>query len=146
MHSDKSPRTILRVVSVLVCTGLLVVAQQADFQMPSTPLSFGAFTARFDTGGTFTMEGKGWPKLSGNWKTSGSEIQLTMSGGPGGCDQPGRYKLSKNNNSLTFDLVADECKPRQMSLDRSTWRPAGEKVAKPERQIKATTAKTLRNS
>jgi outer membrane protein assembly factor BamB len=114
--------------------------------MPTTPLSFGAFTARFDAGGTFTMEGKGWPKLSGNWKTSGSEIQLTMSGGPGGCDQPGRYKLSKNNNSLTFDLVADECKPRQMILDRSTWLPAGEKVAKAERRIKATTAKALGSS
>ena len=146
MHSDRSSRTILRVVAILVCTGLLAVAQQTDFQMPSTPLSFGAFTARFEAGGTFTMEGKGWPKLSGNWKTAGSEIQLTMSGGPGGCDQPGRYKLSKSNHSLTFDLVADECKPRQMILDRSTWLPAGEKVAKPERRITATTAKVLRSS
>jgi len=146
MHSYKASHAIPRVVSILFCTTLLVLAQQADFQMPSGPLSFGAFTARFDAGGTFTLEGVGWPKLTGNWKTSGSEIQLTMSGGPGGCDEPGRYKLSKDNSSLTFDLVGDECKPRQMILDRSTWRPAGEKVAKPERQIKATTAKTLRNS
>ncbi|HSE21837.1 MAG TPA: PQQ-binding-like beta-propeller repeat protein [Pyrinomonadaceae bacterium] len=146
MHSVRSSRTILRVVAILVCTRLLAIAQQADFQMPSTPLSFGAFTARFEAGGTFTMEGKGWPKLSGNWKTAGSEIQLTMSGGPGGCDQPGRYKLSKSNHSLTFDLVADECKPRQMILDHSTWLPAGEKVAKPERRITATTAKALRSS
>ena len=146
MHSYKASHAIPRVVSILFCTTLLVLAQQADFQMPSGPLSFGAFTARFDAGGTFTLEGVGWPKLAGNWKTSGSEIQLTMSGGPGGCDQPGRYKLSKDNSSLTFDLVGDECKPRQMILDRSAWRPAGEKVAKPERQIKATTAKTLRNS
>ena len=146
MHSYKASHAIPRVISILFCTTLLVLAQQADFQMPSGPLSFGAFTATFDAGGTFTLEGVGWPKLTGNWKTSGSEIQLTMSGGPGGCDQPGRYKLSKDSSSLTFDLVGDECKPRQMILDRSTWRPAGEKVAKPERQIKATTAKTLRNS
>src|SRR5215216_4516297 len=53
--------------------------------IPSHPLSFGAFQARFDPAGTFTIEGQGWPKINGNWKSEGSEIELLISGGPGGC-------------------------------------------------------------
>ncbi|HET6861718.1 MAG TPA: PQQ-binding-like beta-propeller repeat protein [Pyrinomonadaceae bacterium] len=146
MKISKAPQLALTVGTILFYASLTLFAQQANFQMPSGPLSFGVFTARFDAGGTFTLEGDRWPKLTGNWKTDGSEIQLTMSGGPGGCDQPGRYKLAKNNNRLTFDLVSDECQPRQMILDRSTWLPSGEKVDKPVRQINVTTVKTLRSS
>ena len=54
-------------------------------QLPSYPVKFGAFVARFDPGGTFTLQGQGWPSMSGNWKRDGSEIQFLMSGGPGGC-------------------------------------------------------------
>lgn len=146
MQISKTPQVSLTSVLIGFFTCLTLFAQQADFQMPAGPLSFGVFTARFDTGGTFTLEGDGWPKLTGNWKTQGSEIQLTMTGGPGGCDQPGRYNLTKSNKRLTFDLVSDECKPRQMVLDRSTWVPSGEKVDKPVREIKLTTAKTLGKS
>ena len=31
--------------------------------LPSHPLTFGVFTARFDPAGTFTLEGDGWPKV-----------------------------------------------------------------------------------
>ena len=146
MRIIKAPQPFLTVVLVLICTTLTLLAQQTDFQMPSGPLSFGAFTARFDASGTFTIEGKGWPKLSGTWKTEGTEIKLSMTEGAGGCDQPGRYKLSKKDNRLTFDLASDECRLRGMILDRSTWLPSGVKVEKIARQIKVTTAKTLRNS
>src|SRR5262245_51714749 len=57
---------------------------RAKAALPSNPLTFGVFTARFDPGGTLSMEGKGWPKITGSWKTSGSEIEFLMSGGPGG--------------------------------------------------------------
>ncbi len=39
------------------------------------------------------LRGKGWPAVNGNWKLNGIEIELLMSGGPGGCDGPGRYRL-----------------------------------------------------
>jgi hypothetical protein len=32
--------------------------------LASTPLTFGFFTARFDTNGTFTLEGEGWPPIA----------------------------------------------------------------------------------
>src|SRR5215217_2204937 len=40
--------------------------------LPAGSLSFGVFTMRFDPAGTFNMEGVGWPKLGGTWKSTGS--------------------------------------------------------------------------
>jgi protein tyrosine phosphatase (PTP) superfamily phosphohydrolase (DUF442 family) len=96
--------------------------------IPSTPLKFGVFEVRFDPSGAFTIGGYGWPKINGTWKSEGSEIVLSISGGPGGCDGPGRYKFDTDGKHLKFDLVSDECKPRQMILDRSTWSPVDERL------------------
>jgi len=112
-----------------------VKAQEAAVQPPSYPMAFGAFTMRFDSGGTFSLEGKGWPSLNGNWKANGSEIQLTMSGGPGGCDGPGKYRLGVDGKRVSFDLVSDDCRVRQIILDRSSWLPAGETKTIPTRRI-----------
>jgi outer membrane protein assembly factor BamB len=119
----------------IIAFGPAVSGQQAAVQLPSYPLTFGAFIARFDPGGTFTLEGGGWPNLSGNWKIHGAEIELSMSGGPGGCDGPGRYRIRIDVKRITFDLVSDACRPRQMILDRSTWSPAGETNITPPRRI-----------
>jgi uncharacterized protein (TIGR01244 family) len=103
--------------------------------LPSHPLSFGAFIARFDPAGTLTLEGSGWPKMNGSWKTQGDEVELAMSGGPGGCDKAGKYRFNTDGRRVSFDLVADECVPRRMIVDRSTWLPAGEAVTRPPRKI-----------
>ena len=116
-----------------------VMAQEPAVQLPSYPMAFGAFTVRFDSGGTFSLEGKGWPSLNGNWKASGSEVELTMSGGPGGCDGPGKYRLGVDGKRVSFDLVSDNCRVRQMILDRSSWSPAGEMKTIPTRRISLTT-------
>src|SRR5882762_2587629 len=113
--------------------------QQATAQLPTYPLAFGAFVVRFDPGGSFTLQGQGWPTVSGKWKLADAEIELTMSGGPGGCDGPGRYRLRMDGNRVGFDLVSDACRPRQMILDRSTWSPASEAKVKPARAITRTT-------
>jgi outer membrane protein assembly factor BamB/protein tyrosine phosphatase (PTP) superfamily phosphohydrolase (DUF442 family) len=112
--------------------------------LPTHPLSFGVFTARFDAAGTFSVEGDRWPKLNGTWKSTGSELELLMSGGAGGCDGPGKYRYNTDGKRLSFDLVSDDCMPRRMILDRSTWLPAGEAVTRPPRKI--TTTATTRNS
>src|SRR5215510_7656503 len=106
--------------------------------LPSHPLSFGVFVVRFDLAGTFTLEGSGWPKLNGSWKTLGDEVELAISGGPGGCDGPGKYRFNSDGKRVTFDVVADECVPRRMIIDRSTWLPAGEKVTRTPRKITLT--------
>ncbi|HEY5405182.1 MAG TPA: hypothetical protein VIK24_20085, partial [Pyrinomonadaceae bacterium] len=88
---------------ICISTSLLsVIAQEATFKLPSEPLKFGAFQAQFDPGGTFKLQGAGWPPLSGNWKITGNEIELTTSGGPGGCDKPGRYKVRKEGSKVGF--------------------------------------------
>ena len=108
--------------------------------LPSHPLSYGVFTARFDPSGTFTLSGDRWPRLDGTWKDLGSEVEFSMSGGPGGCDGPGKYRITTDGKRVTFNLVADSCKPREMILDGSTWLPTGETASRPVRNIKTTSA------
>lgn len=118
-------------------------AQQLGAQLPDYPLKFGAFVIRFDPGGTFSLQGKGWPALNGNWKLEGSQVELMVSGGPGGCDGPGKYGVRNEGSRLIFNLVTDECRVRKIILDRSSWLPDSEKVTLPERQILRTAGQRL---
>jgi outer membrane protein assembly factor BamB len=106
--------------------------------VPLHPLKFGIFVARFDPAGTFSIEGERWPKVNGSWKTTGSEVEFLMSGGPGGCDGPGKYRFNTDGQRITFNLVSDECKVRQIILDGGTWIPSSEIVTKPPRKITTT--------
>ena len=117
---------------------LIAKAQEPAVQLPSSPLKFGAFIVRFDPGGTFTLQGQGWPKLSGNWKSEGSKIEFLMSGGPGGCDGPGRYQVRVDGKHVGFDLISDDCVVRRMIIDRSLWSPADEVNQIPARRIALT--------
>ena len=104
--------------------------------LPSHPVKFGVFVARFDPAGTLTLEGDRWPKMNGSWKDLGTgQVELAMTGGPGGCDKAGTYRFNSDGSRVSFDLVADECMPRRMIVDRSTWIPADETVAAPPREI-----------
>ena len=117
---------------------LLRDEEQSQSTLPSNPLKFGVFTARFDPAGTFTIEGAGWPKLTGNWKSAGADFDLSVGGmanAPGGCDGVGKYRATTDGKHVSFAVVADECKIRQMMLDGSHWLPAGESVAKPARNF-----------
>lgn len=113
-------------------------AQQAELKLPTEQLKFGAFVASFDPGGTFSIAATGWPPLKGNWRGTNNEIELTISGGPGGCDKPGRYRVRTEGKSVGFDLVADDCQQRRMIIDRSTWTPATDVKPKPVRNIAVT--------
>jgi len=140
------PCLALVIASLLLTTVGTATAQDSTQQrsvqqtptLPSYPLKFGAFVSRFDPGGTFTMQGQGWPALNGSWKSTGAEIELRMSGGPGGCDGPGRYQFRIDGKRLSFTLVSDDCKVRQIILDRSEWAPADEAKVIPTRSIKRT--------
>ena len=137
-----------KIVVIAILLSVLVVSaepqatcqesNQTAVQLPSYPLSFGVFLVRFDPGGTLTIEGKGWPALNGKWKLTGSEIEMTMSGGPKDCEGPGRYRVRQEGKSVGFDLVADGCVVRRMIIDRSTWLPAGEVKTLPPRLIAVT--------
>ena len=97
-------------------------------QIPSGPLRFGSFVARFDPDGTFRLDGDTWRGLVGDWKINRNraEIELTMADGPGGCLGIGRYRVRVDAGRVTFDLVSDACPPRRMIFDGSTWSPAEE--------------------
>jgi outer membrane protein assembly factor BamB len=111
---------------------------QEDLKLPTHPLKFGVFIAQFDPAGTFKVSGDRWPTLSGNWKATGSEIELSMAGGPNGCEGPGRYQVAGDGKHVTFSLVSDGCVPRRMILDRSTWSPVDERQKLAPRVLKLT--------
>ena len=129
-------------VAVACAASIRSVAGQPAPAMPSEPLKFGGFSARFGRDGAFAIEGPGWPPFKGTWKRDGAEVEL-LSGGDaaGGCDKAARYRVTVNTaNHVTFDLVSDACTPRRMILDRSTWSPSGEAKVVPIRKIVRTAA------
>src|SRR5688572_15560080 len=145
MRVFDSVKFSLALVTLSLMAGLNhLVVQEVSSQttsLPSYQLKFGAFTARFDPGGTFILQGQGWPALNGNWKGGGpSEVELMMSGGPGGCDGPGRYQFRMDGKHVKFTVLSDDCRVRQMILDRSDWAPADETKVIPARKI------TLKNA
>lgn len=130
------------VLGVSVLLAATVNARQPAPQIPSTPLTFGFFTARFAVDGTFTLDGQGWPPFKGTWTMNATEIQLATPS-VRDCSSPGRYRVAVDVGRVRFDLVSDECTPRRMILDRSSWRPLGEVDAVPERRIVRTAAERL---
>src|SRR5262249_34435396 len=80
----------------------------------------------------------GWPTLSGNWKIKGEEIELVTTKAQKGCEGPGRYRVRVDGKRVGFDLIADDCVPRRMIIDRSVWSPAEETKVIAQRSIKST--------
>ncbi len=110
-------------------------AQQTAAQLPSHPLSYGAFTSRFEPAGTFSLEGQGWPAMKGTWKIDAGELELVMSMTQGRCNDPGRYRYRLDGDRVSFEVVSDECQVRRMILDKSTWLPAGTPKVIPARRL-----------
>ena len=120
--------------AMLSCAPAAAIAQQAPSPIPSTPLTYGFFTARFGADGALTIAGTGRPALNGTWKLQGDEIAV-VTGGPKECAEPGRYRFKIDGPHVSLTVVADPCEPRRMILDRSDWRPEGEAPKIPERKI-----------
>ena len=137
MNKHSQSKLSVLLVGILTVT-TLTVAQQPDLKLPSEPLKFGVFVAQFDPAGTFTIQGDRWPKLTGNWKGAGSEIELTIPTPPPGCDGAGKYRVRKEGTHVGFDVVSDGCQVRRMIIDGSMWAPATEAKTIPTRTIERT--------
>jgi outer membrane protein assembly factor BamB len=127
----------LRAVRATAAAATLAFATLAARQptLPGTPLQYGAFKVRFAPDGVFSLQGQGWPPFSGTWKAEGTEVTLQTTGGPPECAPPGRYRFAAEGTRLTLTVVKDDCVPRRMILDASTWRPEGEAAPAVERKI-----------
>lgn len=120
-------------------TVLPLGAQSGGVQLPSGPLKFGGFAASFSADGSFHLEGSGWPTMNGTWKLQNGEITLLLPDKPPeGCDGSGRYRVRVTDQHPTFDVVSDDCVPRRMILNGSTWLDAGETKVIPARHIVTT--------
>ena len=123
-HLPTVIRPLTLVIAALVLSAPGGFTQQGGPALPSGPLKFAAFAARFGADGTFSLEGAGWPPFKGTWKREGAEIELLTAGETaGGCDKPGRYRVTVDNGHVTLDARRGPVPPRRMILDRSLWRP-----------------------
>jgi outer membrane protein assembly factor BamB len=127
----------------LTATTLCLFAGAQSAPLPAGPLAFGGFAGQFRADGTFSIAGAGWPALIGTWKADGSRVELMLTKPPSpDCGAPGRYTFVVSGARVTFQVVEDACTARRMILDRSTWRPAGEKEVIPPRRLIRTSAPT----
>lgn len=140
----------LRILLLVLFGSVVSSAQQSPTPLPTKAMKFGAFVVKFDPGGTFTLQGKGWPPLSGKWNANGAVVEFTMSGGPGGCDGIGRYEFGVDkaqqtgaSERVSFKLISDDCVVRRMIVDGSVWTPADEVRAIPPRRITLTSGARL---
>lgn len=72
--------------------------------------------------GTFTVTppaASNRAPISGRWAVESGTIELRNDASAAACpDVPGRYRWSlQDDGSLVFDLIADECPPRQAHMD-----------------------------
>ncbi|MGI8919191.1 MAG: PQQ-binding-like beta-propeller repeat protein [Pyrinomonadaceae bacterium] len=140
MHT-RNPRSRFLALLIGITLSVSVIfpntrAQDQKFALPDYPLTLGVFVMQFYPGGTFSIEGKGWPTVNGSWKLNGSEMELGVA--PGSCEVPGHYRLRHEGKGLGFELVSDECRLRKMILNGSTWRSADEPKTTPVRRISHT--------
>lgn len=124
----------MRVASVAVLVAAIASAVAAQSPLPAGPLVIRDFTLQFEPGGTFSLTGAGWPAMTGSWKTTGREVTLLQQG-PDGCTAAGVYAYAIDGVRVSFALVKDECTPRRMILDRSSWLPRGVTPPVPVRSI-----------
>jgi outer membrane protein assembly factor BamB len=122
-------------IAFALVTGPFTSIHTAQSTLPSGPLVIRAFTLRFDPAGTFTLAGEGWPSMAGTWTASGRDVTLQSTAGPDGCSRPGRYAFAIEGPRVTFNLIADDCVPRRMILDRSEWYPPGVRPPADPRRI-----------
>jgi outer membrane protein assembly factor BamB len=119
---------------ILAIIALAGTTSQAQ-TLPSGPLVIRDFTLQFDAAGTFSLTGAGWPAMNGSWKSSGSEVTLLLQPGAKDCTAPGVYTFALAGQRVNFSLVKDDCTPRRMILDRSSWLPRGVAAEIPARTI-----------
>lgn len=126
----------LRALALISTVVLLTIAAFAQSALPSGPLAMRDFRLQFDPSGTFSLTGAGWPAMSGSWKMSGAEITLLNQPGPAKCDTAARYTLAIEGSRVGLDVIADDCQPRRMILDRSRWLPPGTETAAARRIVR----------
>ena len=124
---------------------LFALTSAAAQTLPTDPLVIRDFTLQFDPAGHFSLTGAGWPSMSGSWQANGDQVTLVLQNPPKDCANPGVYKFALDAPRVSFSLVADDCQPRRMILDRSEWLPRGVSAVVAPRRI-ARTAGTARGA
>ena len=104
------------------------VAAQQPAPIPSEPLKFAAFSARFGGDGAFAIEGPGWPPFKGTWTRKGGDIELVSGGdAAGGCDTgralpgdggQGQGARHVRRRVRRLHAAADDPRPERVAAER----------------------------
>jgi outer membrane protein assembly factor BamB len=135
-------RRVAGVIVAVIVTAAVVGLAARQTPLPTAPLTYGFFTVQFGGDGAFTLKGDGWPTFTGTWKRDGDALELATPA-VAKCEAIGRYRILQDATRLRLHLLADDCTPRRMILDRSVWRPLGEADTIPERRIQRVTTTPL---
>ena len=133
---------LLTAAALIVSTLFDAAPAARQASLPATPLTYGFFTVQFGADGSFNLKGDGWPAFVGTWKADGTTIEIATPA-VAKCDSPARYRVQSDGAHVRLALIADDCQPRRMILDRSAWRPIGEAETIPPRQIRHSTTTPL---
>jgi outer membrane protein assembly factor BamB len=120
---------------ILIALAVVAPPVAAQPVLPTVPLVIRDFTLQFSPAGTFSLTGAGWPAMHGTWAQTGSDVSLLLQQGPKDCTAPGVYSVAISGPRLNLSLVKDDCTPRRMILDRSSWLPRGVTAAVAPRSI-----------
>jgi hypothetical protein len=121
-------RRILSVtgVAAVICLSLRLVVEAGEFPE-------GTFTAspqkdwsiKFEAKGKLTVIRGGKVVVEGTYKASEAELTLTDEKGPFAAkeegDKTGTYKWKLEGGNLTFTLVQDKSKGRELLLTTNKW-------------------------
>jgi len=102
----------LAIVAVLMLAGTGSVAAQSD-KFPVGTYESGPFTISFKDGGVFQVTHSSGAGVTGTYKLSGDEVEVTDTGGDFACpDGTGKYSWKVENEELLMSLISDKCDGR----------------------------------
>ena len=133
-EKTRNAKTNRAVLAATIVMGAVAGTRSAQLALPAA-LGDARVHRAVQSGWHLSLEGPGWPAMSGTWTMNGDGVTLQNQAGPEACAQPGRYTLTIDGTRVSFALVADTCEPRRMIMDRSQWIPAGLVPPPPVRTI-----------
>ncbi len=106
--------SLLVVFALLVSIPVLAADPQ---KLPTGSYQSGPFTFILEEGGTFRVTHANGGGVTGNYKVSGNQVEITDQGGEFVCNAGvGKYTWKAEGETLIFTLIEDPCDGRTQAL------------------------------
>jgi hypothetical protein len=117
-----------RVAALAICLLAGPAVSGADFPRGAFTASLQPdWTIEFKDKGKFTVIRGGQPAVEGSYQATATELTVTDEKGPFAAkeeaNKTGKYKWQLKDGNLSFTLVEDKSKGRELLLTSNVWRP-----------------------